>query len=247
MFTGTFGDVEYVFLVGVSGSVPHYTDFYKHCRLGDVVMATPNDKGFLYIFCDKIVHDIDRGELHYALKSWSPQSLDIQETSAKIQERNRNDPSYAPWETYIREGQEHLAGQEVHFNRPPPETDRLYMNIGGSDIIEVGHPPIPEEAKASFKLGQPLIKTGSIASGKPIVKDDALRMDFAARHSCVTFDTEFDQVLESIVGNRKDSFAFVRGVCDYLDGTKGVEWQPYSALSAAAYMKTLIENLPPVQ
>jgi nucleoside phosphorylase len=56
---------------------------------------------------------------------------------------------------------------------------------------------------------------------------------------------EFDQVLESIVGNRKDSFGFVRGVCDYLDGTKNVEWQPYAALAAAGFMKTLIENLPP--
>ena len=42
-----------------------------------------------------------------------------------------------------------------------------------------------------------------------------------------------------------DSFAFIRGVCDYLDGTKSVEWQPYSALCAAAVMKTLILNLPP--
>ncbi|ELU00418.1 hypothetical protein CAPTEDRAFT_151003 [Capitella teleta] len=241
---GTFGDIDHVFLVGVSGSVPHYTDFYKHCRLGDVVVATPNDKGFLYIFCDKIVHDADRGEMHYALKSWAPSDLLIQDTSAQLQERARNDPSFAPWETYMREGAEHLSAQEVNFSRPAPETDRLYMNIGGSDIIEVGHPPIPDEAKESYKPGVSQIKTGSVASGKPIVKDDALRMDFAARHSCVTFDTEFDQVLESIVGNRKESFAFVRGICDYLDGTKGVEWQPYAALSAAAYMKTLIENLP---
>ncbi len=38
-------------------------------------------------------------------------------------------------------------GQEVDFSRPPPETDKLYMNIGGNDVIEVGHPPPPPEAK----------------------------------------------------------------------------------------------------
>ena len=51
---GTFGDVEHVFIVGGAGGVPHYTDYYKHVRLGDVVMSTPNDKGHIYVFCDKV-------------------------------------------------------------------------------------------------------------------------------------------------------------------------------------------------
>ena len=50
--------------------------------------------------------------------------------------------------------------------------------------------------------------------------------------------------MESIVGNRKESFLFVRGACDYLDGTKNVIWQPYSALVAAAFMKSVIEKIP---
>ena len=58
------------------------------------------------------------------------------------------DPSSAAWSEYIREGQEHLQAQEVDFNRPAANTDRLYMNIGGSDVIEVGHPPMPDEVCA---------------------------------------------------------------------------------------------------
>jgi hypothetical protein len=30
-----------VFLVGVGGGVPHYTDYSKHVRLGDVVASYP--------------------------------------------------------------------------------------------------------------------------------------------------------------------------------------------------------------
>ena len=30
-----------MFLVGVGGAVPHYTDFNRHVRLGDVVMSAP--------------------------------------------------------------------------------------------------------------------------------------------------------------------------------------------------------------
>ena len=55
LFSGTFGDVEHVFIVGGAGGVPHYTDYYKHVRLGDVVMSTPNDKGHIYVFCDKVL------------------------------------------------------------------------------------------------------------------------------------------------------------------------------------------------
>jgi len=37
---------------------------------------------------------------------------------------------------------------------------------------------------------------------------------------------------------------FIRGACDYLDGTKNAMWQPYSALVAAAFMKVVIEKMP---
>ena len=43
--------------MGVAGGVPHFTDFYKHVRPGDVVVATPNQKGYMYIYCDNIKHD----------------------------------------------------------------------------------------------------------------------------------------------------------------------------------------------
>lgn len=36
---GTFQKVDYVFIVGVAGGIPHYTDFKKHVRLGDVVIS----------------------------------------------------------------------------------------------------------------------------------------------------------------------------------------------------------------
>jgi len=36
---GTFQKVDFVFIVGVAGGVPHYTDYKKHVRLGDVVIS----------------------------------------------------------------------------------------------------------------------------------------------------------------------------------------------------------------
>lgn len=39
MFTGTFQKVEHVFVCGAGGGVPHYTNYDKHVKLGDVVVS----------------------------------------------------------------------------------------------------------------------------------------------------------------------------------------------------------------
>lgn len=55
--TGTFQNVDYVILVGCGGGVPHYTDYSKHVRLGDVVVSDrpkniePNN--YIYMFAEK--------------------------------------------------------------------------------------------------------------------------------------------------------------------------------------------------
>jgi len=60
----------------------------------------------------------------------------------------------------------------------------------------------------------------------------------------VCFDSDLDQVMEAIDGNRNDSFILIRAIADYHDGTTSKEWQPYAALCAAAFMKTLLCALP---
>ena len=182
--------------------------------------------------------------MQYNLKSWQPADNVLLKLAERIRDTCRADTTQCTWLQYLKEGQQLLVGQQANFQRPPPESDRLYMNIGGNDVIEVGHPPVPEEAKNYHNPDMPTIRFGAIGSGKPIVTDDALRLDFSARHNVIAFDTEFDQVLESIVGNRKDSFVFIRGIADYKYGAKNKEWQPYAALAAASYMKTLLTNLP---
>jgi nucleoside phosphorylase len=37
------------------------------------------------------------------------------------------------------------------------------------------------------------------------------------------------------------AYFVVRGIVDYCDSSKGDAWQPYAALCAAAYAKSLIE------
>ncbi|XP_076092610.1 uncharacterized protein LOC143064006 isoform X2 [Mytilus galloprovincialis] len=235
---GSFQNIEHVFVVGVSGGVPHYTDYYKHVRLGDIVMSQCNDKGYVYYHCDKIFRDKE-DNLTYKLRTFAPRDFTLQNVVEKLRDRAQRKPDKAPWEKYIYEGLDLLHNQEADFNRPPKESDRLYMNIGEDDLIEVQHPLKPEDGE-SIREGVPNVHYGVIGSGRPVTKYDSTRLDFAHKYNITCFDAEFDQVLESIVGNRKDSFLFIRGIADYSDGTRNKEWQPYASLVAAAMMKTII-------
>jgi len=251
---GTFQGVEHVFLVGVAGAVPHYTDFEKHVRLGDVVMANPPKQGqrFIYQFCES-VKEKSNGEIQFETKSWCPVDLAIQNIQSCLSDKF---PDENPWIQHYKHGLEVLCeGQEEEENsdglgfveqgwlRPDSETDKLYMSMGGGDIIEVGH-PTPCDGKVDPRLnGNPVLHTGPIASGRPVALDDQLRQEYAARNGILAFDSDLETVIESIYGNRKDQYTLIRGMADYKDGTRRKDWQQYAALMAAAVLKTVIQEM----
>merc|ERR1719510_653466 len=251
---GTFQCVEYVFLVGVAGAVPHYTDFDKHVRLGDVVMASPPDHGqrFIYQFCES-VQEKSNGEIQFETKSWCPVDLAIQDIQSGLSDKFQAE---FPWIEHYNHGLEALCeGHDVEdctdglgfvdqgWLRPDSETDKLYMSMGGGDVIEVGH-PTPCDGKLDPRLnGNPVLHTGPIASGRPVALDDQLRQEYAARNGILAFDSDLDAVVESIYGNRKDQYTLIRGMADYKDGTRRKEWQQYAALMAAAVLKTVIQEM----
>lgn len=236
---GTFQNIQHVFIVGVAGGVPHFSDYFRHPRLGDVVFSKCNSKGYLYYYCDKILQDKD-GEVSYQLKTFAPRDLELQRILERLEDMRSANPDYAPWEKYMEEGLQLLQGQEASFTRPPQTTDRLYMNIGDNQVIEVQHPEAPEGLVR--RDNSPTVHFGVMGAGRP-VRNELSRHDFASRYGIFCCDSEFDQVLESIVGNRKDSFMFVRGIADYINGMQNKDWQPYAALAAAAATKAIIKSL----
>ena len=60
--------------------------------------------------------------------------MQLQRIVERIQDTRMSNPDYAPWESYLEEGQQLLKAQEASYERPPPETDRLYMNIGDNQV-----------------------------------------------------------------------------------------------------------------
>ncbi|XP_076257616.1 uncharacterized protein LOC143194790 isoform X1 [Rhynchophorus ferrugineus] len=239
---GTFQKVDYVFLVGVGGGVPHYTDYNKHVRLGDVVVSSPTRNKSIYLYCEN-AHISDKG-YQFEIKNYSPNNYCLQDISSQLKMSADQDVSVIPpWIKYLREGLDKLSTQrEPDFHAPSADTDKLYMSIGDRDLIEVAH-PLPQDGSVKRQEGCPRIHLGTVAAGRQIVKDDRLRQQFATQVGALAFDCEFDSVIESILGNCKDSFVCIRGISDYKDGTRRKEWQPYASLAAASVMKSIICGL----
>ncbi|XP_074596779.1 uncharacterized protein LOC141851880 isoform X2 [Brevipalpus obovatus] len=257
---GTFQHVNYVFLVGLGGGVIHYTDFNKHVRLGDVVVSVPvstvsPDKSHVYVHCEPTVSSSSEedsletnGNLSldsFSFRTWCPPNLELQDLAAKLHFESACKEEERTWETYLDQGLDQLKAQESDFNRPPQETDKLYMNLGAKDVLEVIHPEVPEKNYDPRSKGKPMIHLGAIGSGRIAVKDEHIRQGIVLKYGVAAFDSEFDTVVQSIHGNCKEKYIFIRGICDYKDGSRKKEWQPYASLAAAAFMKSMIMSLTP--
>nr|CAD7445439.1 unnamed protein product [Timema bartmani] len=81
---GTFQKVDHVFLVGVGGGVPHFTDYNKHVRLGDVVVSHPIEgHKYVYVYCEN-TKSTGAGMYEFETKAYSPANLGLQEIAVKL-------------------------------------------------------------------------------------------------------------------------------------------------------------------
>jgi hypothetical protein len=142
-----------------------------------------------------------------------------------------------PWEKFLEEGLQYLLSHNIECL--PPNNDRLYIKMENNEIVEVEH---PDKKKRDYH--RPTLRFGMIAGGKNLLTNDYLKTTLCDRCNVLCFDSEIDQVIAAIQGNRTESFMIIRGVSDYHDGTLNKEWQPFSSLCAAAFMKTIIYKIP---
>ncbi|CAC5409421.1 unnamed protein product [Mytilus coruscus] len=143
-----------------------------------------------------------------------------------------------PWDIYLKETSERLKAEESSFHRPFINTDRLYYTNPDGTVVEVQHP----SGDRNYIEGRTNVRFGAISNEMNIAKDGKLRKTFARLYGIKAYDLDTDAILESLEGNRNESFLIIRRIADYADGSRK-EWQPYSAMAAAAYMKTLIMAL----
>jgi nucleoside phosphorylase len=241
---GTFNRIEHVLLVGVAGGVPHYNDYERHVRLGDIVVSMPYKKNKpVYLHCDQ-AEQTNNGKYDFTCRDW-PQGTDtFPKIIDQLRSLNEHEGAWArPWEKYMDEGMEILDAEVSSFHRPPAKTDKLFA-IVGDELLQVEHPKTP--AYDANRELVPHIRFGPVGSGRFIARNEKLRMQLAIKHNLSAYSVELDAVLDAILGSKRESFLLIRGIADYTDGTKNKDWQPYASLAAAAYAKAVVAALPRV-
>lgn len=248
---GIFQRVDHVILVGCGGAVPHYSDHTRHPRRGDIIVSfpessSPDDETQDFVYAHFDLQKTQNGS-QITNKTWMPESNDLYRIVNNI--RKKYNPQWNqkyPWERYLEEGIDSLYSDELDCRRP--KEDKLFFTIEDKNLIEANHPE-PEDPLNTDRrqYGMPMLRFGKVGGGENIVNDENLRHLLSEQYGIVIFDSDVDQVMESIEGNRKESFMIIRSVVDYQDGSSNKEWQPYSALCAAAFMKTIICALPNMQ
>jgi nucleoside phosphorylase len=95
------------------------------------------------------------------------------------------------------------------------------------------------QPRASRLSTEPKIHYGVIASANRVMRNGKERDEIGQRHSALCFEMEAAGMMDNL------QCLPIRGICDYSDSHKNKEWQEYSAATAAAYARELLEELPP--
>lgn len=233
-------------LVGVGGSVPQYNDYHKHPRLGDVVISVPSKKGGpVYVHCDHVDQADKGGKFNYSTKEWRCSDERLEKAVNQLRNITEYESNYRhSWARHIEHALDNLQAGESTFYRPDPKTDKLYAPLDGR-IVQVEHPkPSHGGHERPEQAIQSRLRYGPIGAGRFVARSDTLRMDFSRMYGLMAFDGDFNAVLESVEGNRKDSFLIIKGIADYGDGSQNKEWQAYASVAAAACLKALLIVLP---
>lgn len=144
---GIFQRIEHVFLVGCAGGVPHYSDFTRHPRRGDIIVSFPE------LSPDNTIRPDEQQDFvygHFELqktstttqlvsKTWMPASMQLYKICQSI--RKSYDPGFGekyPWEQYLDQGIESLYNAELDCRRPAE--DKLYFTIGDKVSVQYNDP-----------------------------------------------------------------------------------------------------------
>lgn len=164
--------------------------------------SNPGDKPYVYVYSSG-----DEQRTYHPINSC------LQDIARGLKSTMSTTDGIKPWEVYLREGLTHLqARTDNDFTRPSANSDKLYMNIGNRDVIEVAHPVPTTPDTVDGPLSGNRIHLGPIGSGKDLVRSDTSRIEFARRYGLLATDLEMSSVLDSITGNCRDSFIVVKGI-----------------------------------
>lgn len=234
----TFPKLRFILLVGIGGGVPSER---VDIRLGDIAVAFPTgthdgvigyDMGKISGENDfEVYSDHDRMK---ALRRWPSEFL----TGVLSTMKSTGNLSKEIFEHVRRVvGEDGLASiypgasKDTLFaptNSHPPELISCEACTGDSSTVI-----LREERRNEW----PEIHYGNIGSGNLVIKEPKVRDYLAERYHVICFEMEASGMMNDF------PYLVIKGVSDYADSHKTMEWQQYASLTAAAYGKELLHTI----
>ncbi|KAK8221011.1 ankyrin repeat protein [Phyllosticta capitalensis] len=214
----TLPSIRFGLMVGIGGGIPNHD---HDIRLGDIVVSIPKGQtgGVLQ-------YDLGKSTLQGFQRTGSlnspPQALLSAVTSLRRRHRFRRSRTQIP--RIVAEAVEEIDTTEYDYCADC-NSDECTARIDRQD------PSVPS------------IHYGLIASGDRVIKNAVERDELAAwleedtGARCLCFEMEAAGLMNSF------PCLVIRGISDYADSHKNDAWQPYAAMTAAAYAKELLEAL----
>lgn len=228
----TFTSIRIGLMVGIGAGVPSDND---NIRLGDVVISS-SDRTYGGVVQWERGKLTDSGFERTGTLNKPPNVLRTALASLKAQHledgHRISDTIQA-----ILEKKPHL--REENFQHQGAENDKLYRPecLEHSESNKLCTPCRRAEELVARPLRSslsPKIHYGTIASSNQVVKSGNEREKLRELYGAKCIEMEAAGLMD------KFPCLVVRGICDYADSRKNKSWQPYAALTAAAYAKELL-------
>ncbi|KAK8257740.1 pfs domain-containing protein [Phyllosticta capitalensis] len=236
----TLPSIRFGLMVGIGGGIPNHD---HDIRLGDIVVSIPKGQTG-----GVVQYDLGKSTLQGFQRTGSlnspPQALLSAVTSLRRRHRFRRSRTQIP--RIVAEAVEEIDTTEYDCQYQGTENDRLfkpsYDHQSGADCADCNS----DECTARIDRQDPSVPSihyGLIASGGRVIKNAVERDELAAwleedtGARCLCFEMEAAGLMNSF------PCLVIRGISDYADSHKNDAWQPYAAMTAAAYAKELLEAL----
>lgn len=225
----TFPNLSFGLMVGIGGGVPAISRSVPDIRLGDVVIGIPSGSygGVVNYDYGKTLENgvfLPTGSLNHP-----PTSLLTAVSNLRS--------SYVMAQGQISRILDQAIDKHPNFRSPGAENDILHDTCSNPDVIIAEAPVVKRSPRVSEA---PELHYGTIASGNRLIKHGKTRDQLALQHDIYSFEMEAAGLMDI------DHFPClaIRGISDYADEFKAKEWQPYAAITAAAYAKELLNIVP---
>jgi len=229
----SFPATEIRFMTGIGGGIPTSKDV----RLGDVVVSVPGKRNRGILPHDFGQIDADGKLQHTQILDGPPPLLLNAVTSFRASSSSRSQ---------FLETLSKLIAADRQFAHPGVENDRLYNSsyrhpYRKEPCDKCDPAELVQSRPAKRENADPLIHYGGIASGNQVIKHASTRDRLGLECEVLCFEMEAAGLMNYF------SCLVIRGISDYADSHKNNDWKPYAAATAAAYTKTLLVNIPPLE